>query len=182
MKALLAEDNEANQMVATELLSILGIELDIANNGREAVEMARANPGAYACVLMDMQMPEMDGLEATRAIRDDPAFRDLPIIAMTANAMKRDLDACLAAGMNDYVTKPDRPNRAGLDAAQVDARVGERLRAGPATRPRSLDSGHAGSAGRWRIRRRRVSRHSRASTSPAPSRGWASASRRCSAC
>jgi signal transduction histidine kinase/CheY-like chemotaxis protein/HPt (histidine-containing phosphotransfer) domain-containing protein len=106
VKALLAEDNEANQMVATELLSILGIELDIANNGREAVEMTRANPTGYACVLMDMQMPEMDGLEATRTIRSDPAFRDLPIIAMTANAMKRDLDACLAAGMNDWVTKP----------------------------------------------------------------------------
>jgi signal transduction histidine kinase/DNA-binding response OmpR family regulator/HPt (histidine-containing phosphotransfer) domain-containing protein len=106
VKALLAEDNEANQMVAVELLSILGIELDIANNGREAVEMTRANPAGYVCVLMDMQMPEMDGLEATRAIRADQAFRDLPIIAMTANAMKRDLDACLAAGMNDYVTKP----------------------------------------------------------------------------
>jgi signal transduction histidine kinase/CheY-like chemotaxis protein/HPt (histidine-containing phosphotransfer) domain-containing protein len=106
VKALLAEDNEANQMVATELLSILGIELDIANNGREAVEMTRANPTGYACVLMDMQMPEVDGLEATRTIRSDPAFRDLPIIAMTANAMKRDLDACLAAGMNDWVTKP----------------------------------------------------------------------------
>ena len=106
VKALLAEDNETNQMVATELLSRLGLELDIANNGREAVEMVRASPGAYVCVLMDMQMPEMDGLSATRAIRDDPALRDLPIIAMTANAMKADLDACLAAGMNDYVTKP----------------------------------------------------------------------------
>ena len=106
VKALLAEDNEANQMVATELLSILGIELDIASNGREAVEMTRARPGGYVCVLMDMQMPEMDGIDATRAIRADPAFRDLPIIAMTANAMKRDLDACLAAGMNDWVTKP----------------------------------------------------------------------------
>ena len=114
VKALLAEDNEANQMVAVELLSRLGIELDIAGNGREAVEMALANPGGYACILMDMQMPEMDGLSATRAIRADPAFRDLPIIAMTANAMKQDLEACLAAGMNDYVTKP--VDRAALAA------------------------------------------------------------------
>jgi signal transduction histidine kinase/DNA-binding response OmpR family regulator/HPt (histidine-containing phosphotransfer) domain-containing protein len=104
--ALLAEDNEANQMVATELLSRLGIELDIAGNGREAVEMARANRGRYAAILMDMQMPEMDGLEATRTLRQDAAFRDIPVIAMTANAMRQDLDACLAAGMNDYVIKP----------------------------------------------------------------------------
>ena len=104
--ALLAEDNEANQMVATELLSRLGIELDIASNGRKAVEMARENKGRYAAILMDMQMPEMDGLEATRALRADPEFRDLPIIAMTANAMRQDLDACLAAGMNDHVIKP----------------------------------------------------------------------------
>ncbi len=105
-RALLAEDNEANQMVATELLSILGIDVDVASNGREAIEKIRANPGAYACVLMDMQMPEIDGIEATETIRADPAFRAIPIIAMTANAMKKDLDACLAAGMNDYVTKP----------------------------------------------------------------------------
>jgi signal transduction histidine kinase/DNA-binding response OmpR family regulator/HPt (histidine-containing phosphotransfer) domain-containing protein len=105
-KALLAEDNEANQMVAVELLSRLGIELDIAHNGREAVDLVRANPGGYVCVLMDMQMPEMDGLAATRAIRADASSGGLPIIAMTANAMKADLDACLAAGMNDYVTKP----------------------------------------------------------------------------
>jgi two-component system sensor histidine kinase/response regulator len=106
VRALLAEDNEANQMVATELLSRLGIDLDIANNGKDAVDMARADPGRYVCVLMDVQMPVMDGLEAARAIRADPVCRELPIIAMTANAMKQDLDACLAAGMNDYVTKP----------------------------------------------------------------------------
>jgi signal transduction histidine kinase/CheY-like chemotaxis protein len=106
VRALLAEDNEANQMVAIELLSRLGIELDVANNGRAAVEMVRASPGRYAAVLMDMQMPDMDGLEATRVLRADHAFRDLPIIAMTANAMKQDLDECQAAGMNDHITKP----------------------------------------------------------------------------
>ena len=92
-------------MVATELLSRLGIELDIAWNGREAVEMARAAPERYAAVLMDMQMPELDGLGATRALRADPRFARVPIIAMTANAKKADLDACLAAGMNDHVTQ-----------------------------------------------------------------------------
>jgi signal transduction histidine kinase/ligand-binding sensor domain-containing protein/CheY-like chemotaxis protein/HPt (histidine-containing phosphotransfer) domain-containing protein len=106
LRALLAEDNLANQMVASELLSRLGIELDIANNGREAVDMVRAQPGRYAAVLMDMQMPEIDGLAATRMLRASSQFKQLPIIAMTANAMKADLDACLAAGMNDYVIKP----------------------------------------------------------------------------
>jgi PAS domain S-box-containing protein len=106
VRVLLAEDNEANQMVATEILGRLGLDLDIANNGREALDMARAGRGKYAAVLMDMQMPEMDGLAATRAMRSDPALHDLPIIAMTANAMKADLDACLAAGMNDHITKP----------------------------------------------------------------------------
>jgi two-component system, sensor histidine kinase and response regulator len=103
---LLAEDNEANQMVATEILGRLGVELDIANNGREALEMVRGGRGKYAAVLMDMQMPEMDGVAATRAIRSDPAIFDIPILAMTANAMKADLDACRAAGMNDHITKP----------------------------------------------------------------------------
>jgi two-component system, sensor histidine kinase and response regulator len=103
---LLAEDNEANQMVASEILGRLGIELDIANNGREALEMVGAARGKYAAVLMDVQMPEMDGLAATRAMRSDPTLHDLPIIAMTANAMKADLDACLAAGMDDHITKP----------------------------------------------------------------------------
>ena len=129
-RVLVAEDNEANQMVASELLSRLGIALDIATNGREAVRKAREHRTRYAAILMDMQMPEMDGLEATRALRADPEFRDLPIIAMTANAMKQDLDACLAAGMNDYVTKPiDRallaktlrkwiPASAGMNAAE----------------------------------------------------------------
>ena len=106
VRALLAEDNEANQMVAIELLGRLGIALDVARNGREAIAMAQAAPTKYAAILMDMQMPELDGLAATRALRADPRFTTVPIIAMTANAMKVDLDACLAAGMNDHVTKP----------------------------------------------------------------------------
>ena len=105
-RALLAEDNETNQMVAIELLARVGIVLDVAHNGREAVAMAQAAPAKYAAILMDMQMPEMDGVAATRALRADPRFTAIPIIAMTANAMKVDLDACLGAGMNDYVTKP----------------------------------------------------------------------------
>ena len=106
MRALLAEDNEANQMVAVELLDRLGMALDVASNGREAIAMAQAAPTRYDAILMDMQMPELDGLAATRALRSDSRFATLPIIAMTANAMKVDLDACLAAGMNDHVTKP----------------------------------------------------------------------------
>jgi CheY-like chemotaxis protein/HPt (histidine-containing phosphotransfer) domain-containing protein len=103
-RVLLAEDNEANQFVAQELLGRLGIELEIAQNGNAAVAMARQ--GNFAAILMDMQMPEMDGLEATRRIRQDPALRNLPIIAMTANAMKADEEACLAAGMNAFLSKP----------------------------------------------------------------------------
>ncbi|HEV8071482.1 MAG TPA: response regulator [Planctomycetaceae bacterium] len=103
-RILLAEDNETNQFVALELLGGLGFELEIAANGREAVEMAQSKP--YAAILMDMQMPDMDGLEATRRIRQMPALRDLPIIAMTANAMKTDVQACLSAGMNDFLSKP----------------------------------------------------------------------------
>jgi len=106
VRALLAEDNEANQMVATELLGRLGIELDVASNGREAIAMAQAAPTRYRAILMDVQMPELDGLEATRLLRGDPRFLTMPIIAMTANAMKTDIDACLAAGMNDHVAKP----------------------------------------------------------------------------
>jgi len=106
VRALLAEDNEANQMVATELLGRLGIELDVASDGREAVAMAQAAPEKYAAILMDMQMPELDGIGATRVLRADRRFASVPIIAMTANAMKADLDACIEAGMNDYVTKP----------------------------------------------------------------------------
>ncbi len=144
VRALLAEDNEANQMVALELLSRLGIELDVADDGREAVEMARGNPGRYAAILMDMQMPEMDGLEATRVLRADPAFRDVPIIAMTANAMKQDLDACLAAGMNDHITKPiDRTAMLATLRRWLPRNVGQADSESTSSRPTPAPTGDA---------------------------------------
>ncbi|HWE04490.1 MAG TPA: response regulator [Tepidisphaeraceae bacterium] len=111
VKALLAEDNEVNRLVASELLMLAGCECAIAVNGREALDAALK--GQYDVILMDCQMPEMDGFEATRAIRDaekrDPAGTHRNIIALTANAIKGDREACLAAGMDAYVTKPIDP-------------------------------------------------------------------------
>lgn len=104
---LLVEDNEINQQVAQELLEKLGITVSIANNGKEAVEAVEKE--LFDGVLMDLQMPVMDGFEATGIIRNDERFKDLPVIAMTANAMAGDRERCLEAGMNDYVTKPVEP-------------------------------------------------------------------------
>ncbi|PKO91390.1 MAG: histidine kinase [Betaproteobacteria bacterium HGW-Betaproteobacteria-10] len=107
IKLLLAEDNPINQEVALAVLSNVGIAADLANNGAEAVAAARAR--AYDLILMDMQMPELDGLAATQAIRRLAGYALTPIIAMTANAFEEDRKACLAAGMNDHVAKPASP-------------------------------------------------------------------------
>ncbi len=101
---LLVEDNSINQMVAVEILEKASIIADIANNGKEGVEAVSDFP--YDAVLMDMQMPVMNGIEAAMTIRENPEFNDLPIIAMTANALKGDREKCIDAGMNDYITKP----------------------------------------------------------------------------
>ncbi|HET9208605.1 MAG TPA: ATP-binding protein, partial [Burkholderiaceae bacterium] len=103
-RVLLAEDNLINQEVARELLRAAGCEVEVADNGRRAVEMART--GGYDLILMDVQMPELDGIEACRQIRALPGLSRVPIIAMTANAFAEDRAACLAAGMNDHVAKP----------------------------------------------------------------------------
>ena len=107
-RVLLVEDNPINQDLATELLAGLGIKVSVAVNGREGVDRILTEPLAepFDLVLMDIQMPVMDGLTATRLIRADPRFRELPIIAMTAHAMSSDRDKSLAAGMNDHLTKP----------------------------------------------------------------------------
>lgn len=112
-RILLVEDNAINRQVATEILETAGVFVEKAANGKEAVEalMRSAEKGNFGfdAVLMDIQMPEMDGLDASRVIRTDPRFDDLPIIAMTAHAMKEDKGRCLEAGMNAYLPKPVDP-------------------------------------------------------------------------
>jgi polar amino acid transport system substrate-binding protein len=104
---LLVEDNEINQQVASEILEQAGFFVDIANHGQEALDML-ANK-EYDCVLMDVQMPVMDGFTATGKIRGNPHYVDLPVLAMTANATHEDRERSLDAGMNEHIAKPIRP-------------------------------------------------------------------------
>ncbi len=107
-QVLLVEDNELNQQVAGELLAYAGLNVVVAENG--AIAIQKLHEQHFDVVLMDMQMPVMDGVEATRHIRELPQFDTLPIIAMTANVMQPDKDRCAAAGMNDYLSKPIEPD------------------------------------------------------------------------
>ncbi len=104
VRVLLVEDNPTNQLVASTIMDDNGIAVTVATNGREAIDKLRDEE--FDAVLMDVQMPQMDGYEATRRIRANPSHRRLPIIAMTAGAMTGDREKCLAAGMNDYLSKP----------------------------------------------------------------------------
>lgn len=117
VRILLVEDNVINQKLALRLLEKMGYRADVASNGKEGVKAVETNQ--YDLVLMDVQMPEMDGIQATKTIRaheqelatrnSQPAIHHIPIIAMTANAMKGDLERCIEAGMDDYLSKPVRP-------------------------------------------------------------------------
>jgi CheY-like chemotaxis protein len=108
LQVLLAEDGKTNQLLAVALLNQWGHKVTVANNGQEAVERWRAT--AFDLILMDVQMPVLDGLEATRQIREEEGERrqHIPIVAMTARSMSGDRELCLAAGMDDYVSKPVR--------------------------------------------------------------------------
>jgi CheY-like chemotaxis protein len=107
---LLVEDNEINQLVATELLAEGNVNVEVANNGKEALDMILARPTHWDVVLMDMQMPVMDGVTATIEVRKTLSAEQLPIVAMTANAMVQDKEKCMVAGMQDFVTKPIDPD------------------------------------------------------------------------
>lgn len=133
-RVLVAEDNEINQVVIREILNKAGYESQIVSNGIEAVQAVRTSSIAFDVVLMDCQMPELDGFDATRAIRKFEKTREgsppatarghLPIIALTANAMKGDKESCLAAGMNAYVSKPINPT---VLLQTIDQAINEQL-------------------------------------------------------
>jgi len=133
---LIAEDNEINHAVAKALLVTHGLRTAVAHNGREAVEMALAN--TYGAILMDCQMPELDGYEATRRIRAAEGSAHVPIIAMTAHSMPGDRERCISAGMDDYISKPVRVE---VLTAAMDHWLG-----GPAPGKELADAGNRGAA------------------------------------
>jgi CheY-like chemotaxis protein len=110
VRVLLVEDMPTNQLIATEILESFGITVDVADNGVQALKKLLDEGNSYDMVLMDIQMPEMDGLEATRRLRASGKLSRLPIIAMTAHAMDSERQRCLDIGMNDFVTKPIDPD------------------------------------------------------------------------
>jgi PAS domain S-box-containing protein len=132
-RVLLVEDNELNQEVALALLHDFGLTVDVAANGEIALHKVQHTP--YGLVLMDMQMPVMDGLTATRAIRQLPAGHDLPVIAMTANVMAGDRERCIEAGMNDHLSKP-------IDPAELGAKLLQWITL-PRQQPDMKPAGHA---------------------------------------
>jgi len=127
-RLLLVEDNLVNQKVVLAILRKKGYHIDVANDGREALLKLEAPGAVYHLILMDVQMPVLDGLEATRAIRRNPRWEHVPVIAMTAHAMNGDRERCLQAGMDAYISKPVQP-------AHLVATIEKHLAARPAARP-----------------------------------------------
>ncbi len=134
LRVLLVEDNPINQQVAVELLQARGVEVDVANNGQEGIDKINASePGHYRLVLMDLQMPVMDGYEATRLLRLDERHLDLPIVAMTAHAMPDERQRCQILGMNGHISKPIDPEALYEMLASYLASNHAEVRPGPVT-------------------------------------------------
>lgn len=154
LRILLAEDSLPNQKLAVGLLKKFDHDITIANNGREALE--RVQEDAFDIVLMDVQMPELDGLDATRAIRrlSDESIRTLPIVAMTAHAMKGDAELCLAAGMDAYLAKPIRPQKL---FETIEEMIGGRGRAASAETSDESRPAKAAGTVNWEAARETVS-------------------------
>jgi len=136
-RVLLVEDNELNREVAVGLLEDAHVQIDVAEHGAAAIQQISENN--YDLVFMDMQMPIMDGIAATKVIRSSPRFANLPIVAMTANAMDRDRELCLAAGMSDHIAKP-------IDPPKLYAALLRWIKPAPAAQAESAPGGREGSA------------------------------------
>jgi two-component system sensor histidine kinase/response regulator len=138
---LLVEDNDINQQIAVELLEGVGAKVDVANNGREAVDRLLGGPipPPYDVVLMDLQMPVMDGHQATSKIRSDPRFATLPIYAMTAHATLEERDLCLGNGMNGHITKPIDPALLFDTLSRIARRAPEAVTSGTGAVPHAAD-------------------------------------------
>lgn len=137
-RVLVAEDNDLNQMLITELLKNCGVTVTLAENGKECLEFLKENPSRYDLVLMDMQMPEMDGIEAARRLRSGLGLTRLPVLALTANAMPADQQRCLDAGMNDFLVKP-------IDVAKLHEKLARWLPAKDRNPDMRVASGKPGS-------------------------------------
>lgn len=137
-RILLCDDNEINRQVGREILQGAGILVDMAENGKQASDMVLNEPDPlyYDAVLMDIQMPEMDGYEATGVIRSDARYKELPVIAMTAHAMQSEHNKCLEAGMDDHLTKPVEPDHMFATLAKwIKPRKNKRTQATPVATP-----------------------------------------------
>ena len=146
---MLVEDNEINQQIAVELLESAGARVEVADDGRIGVErlVTGPRPAPFDVVLMDLQMPELDGLGATAQIRAEADFDALPIIAMTAHATVEERERCLAGGMQDHIAKP-------IDPAALYSTVRHHSRRSTEVAAPSRDAANAASSPRWRPARR----------------------------
>lgn len=135
-RLLLVEDNLVNQKVVLAILRKKGYQIEVANDGREAITKLESPAASYDLILMDVQMPVLDGLEATRMLRRNPRWESIPIIAMTAHAMNGDRERCLQAGMDAYISKPVQPAHL---VATIEKHLSERASEAAPPKPNAIE-------------------------------------------